>query len=329
MLVIGSVAAKYWIPSFRQHQDMDVWALPHDFFAWYDHHLPNLAKVIPQENPNKLFVHYNDNGNLLKMEVRLLTEGGPHMEMYKANASAATIYKANTEWSVASLKTLLKLKRSHIEHPLRWQKHIEDYSVLLKEYNKFKRYYDEHQDNERLEAAYKTLYKMTNDKLGTTKVNLNMSNEEFFAQSQEYIKRVYDHDSLHRAVMFYDAPLYERMKDDKSRAMCSKRLWETFSELDKVRAVQEESMVIALERRVLPRILKGKAYDAKKAYDYALMRICTNLTSGWFRDFAIDHWVECSQLGFDYVSRFNEKHARSFTKDSVITEALEIKPYKV
>ena len=59
-------------------------------------------------------------------------------------------------------------------------------------------------------------------------------------------------------------------------------------------------MVIALERFVIP----GKL-NPKLAYLKAVEKICTTLTSGWFRDFAIDNWPEVIDNVPDYVSIFN------------------------
>ena len=38
------------------------------------------------------------------------------------------------------------------------------------------------------------------------------------------------------------------------------------------------------------------SYPAKKAYYFALKKVCTTLTSGWFRDFAIDNFHQVFEL---------------------------------
>lgn len=306
MLIIGSTAAKVWIPTFRNASDLDVWMLPHDFASWYDSNINNLVEFRPQRNPNKFFAKFRDQNSIITMEIRILDDAMPQMQFYRAQKHEQTIVIAGGEFKVASVKTLLKLKRSHIEFPLRWNKHINDYSELLEYYNVNQAECDAQQDNELLDSAYAALYKATRTKLGGKTAKLNMSNEQFFAKSA-MVGRVYDHDSIHRAVMFYDQPMFEKIKDDLSSAMCSKRLWDKLSYKDKVRAVQEEAMVIALERKVIPSMLAGEPYDARAAFSWAIQRICTNLTSGWFRSFALDNWRNCMNLGFDFVARLDQK----------------------
>ena len=51
-------------------------------------------------------------------------------------------------------------------------------------------------------------------------------------------------------------------------------------------------MAIALERYLIPMISKDQEYS----YRSALVRICTSLTKGWFRQFAIDNYPRLSNL---------------------------------
>jgi hypothetical protein len=61
-------------------------------------------------------------------------------------------------------------------------------------------------------------------------------------------------------------------------------------------------MVIAAERMLIPSNWK---YSSKLAYIRSLEKVCTTLTSGWFRDFAIDNYPEILKLydhsKFEYV----------------------------
>ena len=43
---------------------------------------------------------------------------------------------------------------------------------------------------------------------------------------------------------------------------------------------------------------------SKKAYDYALMRISTDLTRGWFREFAMENNLHLRKADVDYVDKF-------------------------
>jgi hypothetical protein len=87
-------------------------------------------------------------------------------------------------------------------------------------------------------------------------------------------------------------------------------MWDLFSYEDKCRCVLEEAYVIALERRILPALYGGSSVwsTASEALDWALMRICTNLCSGWFRDFATRNYPEIRELAStSYVEAFLSK----------------------
>ena len=50
---------------------------------------------------------------------------------------------------------------------------------------------------------------------------------------------------------------------------------------------------------------KGKFYTSEEAFDWALMRICTNLCSGWFREFATNNYFIIKKLyNKNYVEKF-------------------------
>src|SRR5437764_3178292 len=57
-------------------------------------------------------------------------------------------------------------------------------------------------------------------------------------------------------------------------------------------------MVITLERYLIPKISKNQ----EVSYSSALTRICTSLTKGWFRQFAIDNYPRLLNLDKDLLS---------------------------
>src|SRR2546423_9347756 len=57
-------------------------------------------------------------------------------------------------------------------------------------------------------------------------------------------------------------------------------------------------MAIALERYLIPMVSKNQ----ETSYHSALIRICTTLTKGWFRQFAIDNYPRLSNLDKDLLS---------------------------
>ena len=49
----------------------------------------------------------------------------------------------------------------------------------------------------------------------------------------------------------------------------------------------------------------GKGYTSREAFDWALMRICTTLCSGWFREFAtVNYFKIKDRMDNNYVEKF-------------------------
>ena len=200
---------------------------------------------------------------------------------------------------IGSKEILYSLKKAHIYYPIKFNKHIEDYCFLHKELNGI----------DKLKKITKINKEETKDRLGKLKTpSLNKSKEEFFGQSEGFVKYYFIHDDIHRMVAHYDNPLYEKMQPDTDSVWCSKDLWNKFTFEEKAKCILEESYVIALERLVLPSIFDGKKYySPKDAVRWSMMRICTTLCSGYFREFAVDNYVDI----WDY---FNNNFVSDFLK---------------
>lgn len=119
-------------------------------------------------------------------------------------------------------------------------------------------------------------------------IHLNQSAESFLEYKGLFVKKYIRHDDIHDMVAFTpNQPLYKRILITPE-TMCSKSKFEDLTLEEQLNDVREEAMVIALERYVLP----GYGESDQSAYSNALRRICTSLTKGWFRDFAIEHYPE-------------------------------------
>lgn len=68
--------------------------------------------------------------------------------------------------------------------------------------------------------------------------------------------------------------------------------------------VLEEAYVLALERHQIPNNFKP---DPKASFDIALEKICTSITSGWFREFAWENYYKVQELySPNYVTKFKQ-----------------------
>jgi hypothetical protein len=112
----------------------------------------------------------------------------------------------------------------------------------------------------------------------------------------------WDHDSVHLAVKHLDKPAYEYFKPEDSEVMVSKEMWDVLPETIKLYAVLEEAYVLALERSLIP---FPNRKTPKEAFDMALMKVCTSITSGWFREFSWESYDKVQALYNDnYVDKF-------------------------
>lgn len=182
---------------------------------------------------------------------------------------------------IPTLRGLAAIKRSHLWRDYFFDKHITIYHRHLAQHF--------HQDDW---EWMKERQKLTKQAFGDNTPSLIKSNEEFFDDGTVNIRK-YEHDFLHELVAYYDKPLFTRLKPDQDSAWCARDMWEALSNDDKLKCVAEETYVIGAERFLIP---SGWTTPAKLAYLKALKKVCTTLTSGWFRDFAIDHYPELVNL---------------------------------
>lgn len=182
---------------------------------------------------------------------------------------------------------LMLFKRSHLHRPIEFAKHIRHYHFLK----------SRHQPDEQYYLFLRNRIKLTKDKYGDRTPKLNKTKEDFF---DDYVTKKYEHDALHYATCYGDRPIYEELKTDDTKVWCSQEKWALLSHEKQVQCIREEAFVIAIERYLIPR----PTYPARFALDASISRICTTLTSGWFRDFAIENWPEISDCDTNFYDKF-------------------------
>jgi len=204
--------------------------------------------------------------------------------------------------NVVSPKGLMLFKRSHLHRPIDFAKHIRHYHFLKSKVID-------------LDEVYYNLLKertrLTKEKYGDKVPSLKKSKKDFF---DDYVTKKYEHDQIHRAISFYDRPLYEELKTDDESVWCSKDKWEQLPHQKKIYCILEEAYVISIERYLIP----NNKFPRKFAFYKSIEKICTTLTSGWFRDYATENWTELmSHSDYDFYKKFLEKESTlsQFTHD--------------
>jgi hypothetical protein len=257
-LIIGSTAAKHWLPDFREPKDLDLFT------------------------------------------TQASTDFGPNVEPFSHVLISEWLEKAfanGRPWQnrgMADLDELYTIKISHSYWELHgtWTKHMEDAA-------RFKR-----EGAQLLPDLHDLLYKVWVEQHGAKKVNLNMDSSDFF---NDAVKRVYDHDSIHASVAYFDHPLYEDvMMDGQSVKTDMRKVWALPFDL-RVKLFREEVYATALERIVIPRDYKC---SPTAAYVWALRRTITSLTKGRSATFMADNYELFRNPDCDYVQRHLDNRDR-------------------
>jgi len=155
--------------------------------------------------------------------------------------------------------------------------------------------------------------------------NLNVTSETFFSEGSQ--RFTYDHDSVHRAMAtMTEGPAYLRYKSDDKEVWCDQEKWKATPEYIKRYGVVEECYVLAIERSLVP--FPGKL-SPQEAFIMALEKVCTSITSGWFREYAWEHYDDILETASPrYFDIFKDKVAKgtvqlsSETQPSVTQEAV-------
>ena len=198
---------------------------------------------------------------------------------------------------------LFIIKAGHITFPHRqWEKHIGDYHILKKLVESsvlwtYEGFPEETQERIKLHR------KCTEERIGKQRLPKlkGVSKEQFF---DDNVKKYLIHDDIHYMVAHKEHPMYWYMQRDHTKVECHKDLWDAFSYEDKIHCVMEECYTIALERHIIPTIKGDRAgFPAHEAFKWALMRVCTTLTSGFFRQFSIDNY-------FTVLNNYNKEYTK-------------------
>jgi hypothetical protein len=142
--------------------------------------------------------------------------------------------------------------------------------------------------------------------------SLNKSKEEFF--DTKGVTYVHDHDSIHEAVAIEDKPAYQSFLVGEVKTC--QNLFEQQSFDTKLNAVLEEAMVLSIERSL---IHVDNPYELEhEVWRYSLMKVCTSITSGWFREFAWENYGLCCKLYYSRVQGFYSKFEQALNNGKIL-----------
>jgi hypothetical protein len=296
MLTIGSIAMNWNCGHQRTPRDHDVICTYDDFRVMLredvKYHGEPIA-VYPISNGNKWVAKFKD----YILEAEIAWEGSTAESLLKICEPQGLI-------NCASNDVLYTLKMSHryLKNSPHFLKTMKDIHFLRSKGAKIPEYLTEWFKIREAET-----YSYDHPKL-------NVNKGEFF--SGDGIDYVYDHDSLHEAVKELDRPAYTNYMKDGSDVMVDMDKFDRVDDYIRRLGVYEECAVLALERSQIP--FEGRLTPSE-SFDKALMKVCTSITSGRFREYAWENYHNVletyNDIGVDtYVEKFKEGLANGTVK---------------
>lgn len=301
LLVVGSTAMNrsdrttYW----RKEVDLDLICSQADFKAYVKDLIEMGARLHELKfNAHKAVFKYTHKDQFKIVEASFLDV--PHA-LQKSDQEIFEycidynhkVIIGNTPMYIAPLHIIYMMKLSH-----RYKKDSVHFLKTMKDIKELRAVSEE--DEIYFEESIK---KMLARREAATYTNslpkLNQKKDTFFEDSVPY---KYDHDTIHEAVKLLDRPAYTYYMKDGEQVMCDKEKFFAAPQSVRLFGVLEESYVLALERAVIP-----FGADPKRAFDIALSKVCTSITSGWFREFAWENYEAVQDLYHEsFVAKFNK-----------------------
>lgn len=137
---------------------------------------------------------------------------------------------------------------------------------------------------------------------------LNVKKNDFFKDETFY---KYDHDDIHEAVKIGNKPAYTKILVPGEQVKCSAELFNNLPFIQQMWCAIEEVRVLTLERGLIPNDFNVNPY---KMYKIAAQKVCTSITSGWFRDFCWDNYdliIETYEKELMYNDNFVDKFKKA------------------
>lgn len=298
MLLIGSQAMCIGLEKVgkalgRVPTDLDVIARHKDA----EDLISRAGLVIVKESPEKVLTKTPD-GRFLEIE---LVYSNQSSWLYSQWADTMAVLDQTefhgVKMDIAPLEMLYSIKRAHRHSPNKFHKHVKDYNRLRELLN----------GKDMFSRITKLRYRETVEREKLRTPSLDKSTTDFF--NDKVSNRTFVHDQIHEVMAFGERPMFEKIKIDPNKVVCSKEKFFALTAEQRDHCVQEEAYVIALERHIIPMLFEsGRIVSSICAYKWALMRICTTLCSGWFREYALENY---DNLMLRYNWAYTDKFLRA------------------
>lgn len=283
MILVGSRALALRMPQalLRKPLDFDWVCTQEEYEAWLE---KNSHKV----QPTKVYQEESRQGSH-----KMIVEGKTNCEFEiiapgKSSAILKELVAGNSEsletpfgW-VPSFNLLFAIKQSH-----RYLKNSPHFWKTLVDWHTMRglgaTIQSEHEAFLKLREGETYWYKHP---------KLNVSKDAFF--QDDGIQYVWDHDDIHKSVALHEHPAYTYYMKDGAQVDCDKnKFFNVVSQEIRLAGVVEEAAVLAIERSLVPH---PGVWTPEYAWKFALAKVCSSITSGWFRQFAYENAPEILRM---------------------------------
>ena len=299
MLVIGSRALQYaGVVELRDVKNSD-WDFISDEPSWIDfkNRMAGVEVEVANEDVRAFKVMHN--GRETHFEAYIVKEG-----VYEDSNSMLLNYASKHQmidgmtgfyWATSEMCLAIKLSHRYKKNNPFFRKTMHHIRFLRN------RGYSIDKNPELTEI----MLKRQKETLSYNHPKLNVSKNTFFDDTIYTL----DHDSIHEAVALTDKPAYKHYIKEDSEVLTSKEKFMALPESIKLAGVYEETCVLALERSQVPNDFKN--VSSEHSFMMALEKVCTSITSGWFREYAWENYHKVvhmyKTLGVnDYIDRFKK-----------------------
>ena len=143
-----------------------------------------------------------------------------------------------------------------------------------------------------------------------THPKLNVNKKEFFDESFG-VRYDFQHDDIHQSIALGEKPAYTYYLKDGAEINCDKEKFFALDEEIRMAGVIEEACTLSIERSLVPH---PGVMTPKQAWTFALSKVCSSITSGWFREYAYENIFEVMK---NYPENYWERFQQALTEGKV------------
>lgn len=333
MLLVGSRALARHIDIGRDPVDWDFIATIDQINYWYKQNKGNLQFMMPVQSGK--YYHARDK-NGMNYEFEVAWEDTTALRILEEYSIQGVL---RDEPAIAILEDLYAIKMAHRykRNSPHFQKTRNDILLMRQRLSEMGM-----NPHDVLEIYQGFQQERQKESYPYAHPKLDVDKETFFTDSVPY---KYDHDTIHltQARLVDEAypfdeparPAYTYYMQNGAQVMTDKEKFFGCNEHIRLLGVYEESCVLALERSQIPYSLERdanlqvEAPSPRKSFLMALEKVCTSITSGWFREYAWENYDKVVDLyekmgEDDYVNRFvaNRHMLKPFREEQPFKEGM-------